>query len=224
MLLQLGRQGLGPTDRQARHNIQIFIQLFQAAIDAHQQAGSGLRTNARNAWNVVGRIAHQRQIVDNLLRSDAKFLLYALHIHGATGHGVDQGNVPVHQLRHVFVAGRDHHRAVRGCAAAGQGADHVIGFDAFDAQQRETQGDHALVQGLDLQAHVVGHAWAVGLVFSVHFVAKGPTLGVEHDRERAVRVLLAQALEHVQHALDRTGRQAFGSGQRWQRVEGAVQI
>ena len=224
MLLQLGRQGLGPTDRQGRHNIQLLIKLFEAAIDSHQQAGGGLGANARNAGNVVGRVTHQRQIVDDLLRSDAEFLLNALDVHRATGHGVDQGNVAVHQLRHVFVTGRDHHRAAGGRAAAGQGADHVIGLDALDAQQREAKSDHALMQRLDLQAHVIGHARAVGLVFGVHLIAKRPTLGVENHRKWAVRVLLAQAFEHVQHALHRTGGQAFGGGQRWQRVEGAIQI
>ncbi|MCY1434073.1 hypothetical protein D9M71_501180 [compost metagenome] len=130
----------------------------------------------------------------------------------------------VDQLRHVLVTGGDDHRTIRRRAAAGQGADHVIGLDAFDAQQREAQGDHALVQRLDLHAHVVGHARTVGLVFGEHLIAKSPTLGVEHHGERTVRILLAQALEHVQHALDRTGRQAFGRGQRWQRVKGAVQV
>ena len=224
MLFKLGRQRLGAPDRQGRHDIQLFIKLFKAAIHTHQQAGSRLGTNAWNARDVVGRIAHQRQVIDDLLRSDAKFLLYALNIHRATSHGIDQGNVPVDQLRHVLVAGRNHHRPVGGRAAAGQGADHVIGLHAFDTQQREAQSDHALMQRLDLQAHVVGHARTVGFIFGVHFIAKSPTLGVEHHRERAVRVLLAQAFEHVQHALDRTRRQAFGSGQRWQRVKGAVQI
>ncbi|KAF1030450.1 MAG: hypothetical protein GAK37_01366 [Pseudomonas sp.] len=224
VLFELGRQGLGSANRQGRDDIQLRIKLFQAAIDAHQQAGSRLGTNTRNARDVVGRITHQRQIVDDLLGCDAELFLHALDVHRATGHGVDQGNVPVHQLRHVLVTGRNHHRTVGRCAAAGQGADHVVGLYTLDAQQRETQGDHALVQRLDLQAHLVGHAGTVGFVFGVHFIAKCPTLGVENDGKRAVRVLLAQAFEHVQHALDRAGGQAFGGGQRWQRVKGAVQI
>ncbi|MNF76950.1 hypothetical protein D3C84_590770 [compost metagenome] len=132
--------------------------------------------------------------------------------------------MPVDQLRHVLVARGDHHRAVSGRAAAGQRADHVVRFNAFHAQQREAQGNHAGMQGLDLHTHIVGHARAIGLVFGVHVIAECPALGVEHDGERAVRVLLAQTLEHVQHALDRTGRQAFGGSQRWQRVKGAVQV
>ena len=112
---------------------------------------------------------------------------------------------------------------VRGADALEE-VELVLGLDPFDAQEREAQGDHALVQRLDLHAHIVGHAWSVGLVFGVHLIAKCPALGIEDHGERAVRVLLAQTLEHVQHAFDRTGRQAFGSGQWWQRVKGAVQV
>src|SRR5476649_2782385 len=90
--------------------------------------------------------------------------------------------------------------------------------------QIEPLHQRTLVQRLDLDAHVVGHAWAICLVFGVHVIAKRPTLGVEHHGEQAVRVLLAQTLEHVQHTLDRAGRQAFGSGQRWQGVKRAVQV
>ncbi len=130
----------------------------------------------------------------------------------------------VDQLRHVLVTGGNDHRAICCRTAAGEGADHVVGLDAVHAQQREAEGDHALVQRLDLHAHVIGHAWPVGLVFGVHLIAKCPALGVEHYGEGAVRVLLAQTLEHVQHAFDRTGRQAFGRGQWRQCMKGAVQV
>ncbi|MNZ48003.1 hypothetical protein D3C78_657360 [compost metagenome] len=224
VLFELGRQGLGTTNRQGRYDVELRIELGQAAVHTDQQTGSGLRTDTWNTRNVVGRIAHERQIIDDLLRSDAEFLLHALHVHAATGHGVDQGNVTIDQLRHILVARGDDYRTIRRRTAASQSANHVIGLDAFDAQQREAQGDHALVQRFDLHAHVVRHTRTVGLVFGVHVIAKSPALGVEHHGERTIRILLAQALEHVQHALDRTGRQAFGRGQRWQRVKGAVQV
>ncbi len=159
-----------------------------------------------------------------MFRADAKFLVHASHVQHATGHGVDQGNVPVHQLGHVLVAGRDDHRAALGGAAARQGADHVVGFDTLNAQQRVAKCPHAGVQRLDLHPQVVRHAWAVGLVLCEHGITECAALGVEHYRKQAVRVLLAQALEHVQHTLHRTGRHALGRGQRRQRVEGAVQV
>ena len=45
---------------------------------------------------------------------------HAIHVEAATGHGADQRNVPVDQLRHVLVAGGNHHRAVSArCCAPG---------------------------------------------------------------------------------------------------------
>lgn len=49
-------------------------------------------------------------------------------------------------------------------------------------------------------------------------------LGIEDDRERALRVLAPQAFEHVEDALDGAGRQPFGRGQGWQGMEGAVEV
>jgi hypothetical protein len=144
-----------------------------------------------------------------VLRTDTEFLMYASHVQHCAGHGVDQGNVAVDQLCHVFITRGDDHRASSGGTAAGQGTDHIIGFDAFDAQQRIAQGTNAGMQRFDLYPQVVGHARPVGLVLGEHLIAERTALGVEHHGEQAVRVLLAQALEHVQHAFDRTGRHAL---------------
>ena len=224
VFFELGRQVFSTTNRQGRHNIELFVQVGQTTTDAHQQARGRLRANAWNARDVVRRVAHQREVIDDLLGRDAEFLFHPLNVHHAAGHGVDQGDVGIDQLRHVLVAGRDHHRAVCCSAAAGQCANHIIGFNAFDAQQRKALGDDAGVQRLDLNPHVIGHARAIGLVFGVHVVAKRPALGIENHRKRAVRILLAQAFQHVQHALHSACRQALGGSQRRQRMEGAVQI
>ncbi len=224
VLFQLGRQGLGAANGQCRDLVQVGIQVAEATADTGKQAHRGFFAHPRYTGDVVDLVAHQRQEVDDMFRADAKFLVHASHVQHASGHGVDQGNVPVHQLRHVLVTGRDDHRAAQRGAAARQGADHVVGLDPLDAQQRVAQRLDAGVQRLDLHPQVVRHAWAVGLVFGEHGIAEGATLGVEHHREQAVGVLLAQALEHVQHPLHRAGRHAFGGSQRRQRVEGAVQV
>ncbi|MNN27055.1 hypothetical protein D3C81_1405780 [compost metagenome] len=224
MLLKLGRQGLGATDGQARNLVEVLVQLAQAATDAGEQADGGFFTYARHTRDVVDLVTHQGEEIDDVLRTDAEFLVYARHIEDSTGHGVDQRNVAIDQLRHVLVARGDDHRTTGCGTTAGQGTDHIVGFNALDAQQWISQGADAGVQRLDLHPQIVRHAWPVGLVLGEHFVAKGPALGVEHHREQTVRVLPAQALEHVQHAFDRTGRHALGGGQRRQRVKGAVEV
>ena len=224
VLQQLRRQGLGAADRQGRNLVEVLVELFQATVDPYQQPHGGLFAHPFHARDVVGGIAHQRQQVDDLPGGDTEFPFYALDVEHGSGHGVDQRNVLVDQLRHVLVAGGHHHRTGRRRTAAGQGTDHVVSLDPLHAQQREAQGAHGGVQRLDLHAHVVGHARAIGLVVGEQLVAERAALGVEHHGERTLRVLLAQAAEHVQHPLHRAGRQALGRGQRRQRVEGAVEV
>ncbi|MNQ55968.1 hypothetical protein D3C85_700780 [compost metagenome] len=224
VLAELGRQGLGPTDRQPGHLLEVGVDHVEAAAEADQQAQRGFLADPRHPRNVVDLVAHQRQVVDDQLRTDTEFLFHAIDVIDATGHGVDQGNVRADQLGHVLVAGGNHHVAALAGALAGEGADHVIGFDVVDAQQRKAQRPDAGVQRFDLHAQIIGHRRPVGLVLGEQRIAEGAALGVEHHREGAVGILLAQALEHVQHALHRTGGQALGGGQRRQGMEGAVEV
>ncbi|MCY1512737.1 hypothetical protein D9M68_472090 [compost metagenome] len=224
VFLELGRQGLGAADRQLRHLVQVLVEDVEAAADAGEQAQRGLLADAGDAGDVVDLVAHQREEIDDQLRTDTEFLFHAIHVEHATGHGVDQRNVPIDQLRHVLVAGGNHHRAIGRGAAAGQRADHVVGLHAFHAQQRQAQRAHAGMQRLDLHAQLVRHRRPIGLVLGEQLVAEGRPLGIEDHREGAVGVLLAQALEHVQHPFHRAGGLAGGSGQRRQGMEGAVEV
>ncbi|MNZ86966.1 hypothetical protein D3C78_1058120 [compost metagenome] len=224
VFFKLGRQGLGATDSQTGHLVEVLVQVAQTATDTSQQAHCRLFTYTRHTGNVIDLVAHESEEIDDVLRTDAELLVYARDIKHSSSHGIDQRNVAVDQLRHVLVAGRDNHRTSGRGTAAGQGADHVVGLDAFNTQQRIAQGPNAGMQRLDLHAQVIRHAWSVGFVLGEHFVAESATFGVEHHRKQAVRILFAQAFEHVQHALDRTGRHALGSSQRRQRVKGAVEV
>ena len=78
----------------------------------------------------------------------------------------------------ILVAGGDHHLPAGLDGLAGEGADHVVGLDAFLHQQRPAFGP-GLVQRLDLGPQVVGHRRAVGLVIGEPVVAEGLALGVE---------------------------------------------
>jgi hypothetical protein len=214
VFLELGRQALGTANRQLGHLVEVGVEHVEAATDADQQAQGSLLADPGHAGDVVDLVAHQRQVVDDQLGTDTEFLFHAIGIVDASGHGVDQRNVRADQLGHVLVAGGDHHVAFLAGGLTGQGADHVVGLHPFHAQQRQAEGTHAGVQRLDLHTQLVRHGWAIGLVLGEQLVAEGAALGVEHHGEGAVRVLLAQALEHVQHALDRPGGQALGGGQR----------
>ena len=222
MLFELGRQALGAANRQLGHLVEVGIDHVEATADTNQQAERGFFTHTGHAGNVVDLVAHQRQVIDDQLRPDTEFLFHAIGVVDASGHGVDQRNVRADQLRHVLVAGGDDHVALFPGRLTRQSTDHVIGLHAFDAQQRQAEGTHAGMQRLDLDAQLVRHGRTIGLVLGEQLIAEGAALGVEDHGKRAVRVLLAQALEHVQHALDRSGGHAPGGGQRRQGVEGAV--
>ncbi len=224
MLLQLGAQRLGTANRQPGDLVEVLVEPLEPARDAVEQATCRLLAHAWHARNVVDLVAHQREEVDDQFRADAELGLHALDVIDAAGHGVDQGDVRADQLGHVLVAGGDHHITAQRRALPRQGADDIVCLDPFHAQQRQPQCTDAGMQRLDLHAQVVGHRRAVRLVVLEQRVAKGRTLGVENHCERAVRILPAQAKQHVQHTLDRTGRLAGRGGQRRQCVEGAVQV
>ncbi len=224
VFFKLGGQALGASNGQRRHLVQVRVQVAEPPADPGQQPDGGLFTHTWHTWNVVHLVAHQRQEVDDVLGADPEFLVHASHVQHATGHGVDQGNVPVDQLRHVLVAGGNDDRPVQRRAAACQGTDDIVSFDPFDAQQWVAHGLDAGMQRLDLHPQIVRHAGAVGLVVGEQGVAERAALGVEHHSEQAVRVLPAQALEHVEHTLHRTGWHALGRGQRWQGMEGAIKV
>ncbi len=161
VFLQLLGQLLGAANRQLGHLVETVVDDVQAAADTGQQAERGFFADAGHSGDVVDLVAHQRQVVDDQLRPDAEFVVYALNIHHRIGHGVDQRDVLIDQLGHVLVAGRDHDLPAGVGALPGQGADHVVSLHAVHAQQRQAERAHRRVQGLDLGTQVVGHGRAM---------------------------------------------------------------
>ena len=110
----------------------------------------GLRTDLRDTGYVVRAVASQREVANHLLRVHVELGLDAVAVERGAGHRVDQRDSRPDQLRHVLVAGRDQDpHAGLGCAP-GQRADHVVGFDALDAQHRQAERLDGLDQGLHL--------------------------------------------------------------------------
>ena len=94
----------------------------------------GLGTDLIHARHVVHSIANQRQIVDDACRRYPKFRQDAGLVKLFVAHGIDELNLRVNQLRHVFVAGGNHGTHVVFCSFMCQRADYVIRFDAVDHQ------------------------------------------------------------------------------------------
>jgi hypothetical protein len=95
-------------------------------------------------------------------------------------HGVDQPDARIHQLGEVLVAGGNHAVDAGIRRLPRQGADHVVGLDAVDHQQRPAGGADAFVQRRDLRRQIFRHRRAVRLVLGIPVVAEGLALGVEY--------------------------------------------
>jgi len=101
-------------------------------------------------FGTPGMLSELSEVADDLLRIDVELGLDAVAVERGAGHRVDQRDSRPDQLRHVLVAGRNQDiHAGLGCAP-GQRADHVVGFDALDAQHWQAERLDGLDQGLHL--------------------------------------------------------------------------
>ena len=156
--------------------------------------GRRLGADLVHAGDVVHRIPHQREVVDDAVGRHAELGLDAFNVQRFIAHGVDEPHVLVHQLRQVLVAGGDQHAVARGAGPLGQGADRVVRLDAGHLQHRPAQQAHHLVDGLDLPHQVFGHRRTVAFVVWIPLIAEGRPLGVEDASGMFRRELLSQAL------------------------------
>ncbi len=140
----------------------------------------GLGAAFLDARYVIHGVAHQRQVIDDARRRHTELGLHPGLVEHFLAHGIDPAHPGPHQLGEVLVAGRDHHLPARFGRLPRERADHVVGFNAIDHQQRPALGLDRLVQRLDLGAQVVRHGRAVRLVFGIKIVAEGLALGVEY--------------------------------------------
>ncbi len=145
--------------------------LIQAAVGLEPLHG-GLGSHARDAGDIVGGVPHQGEVIHDLFGRDAELVHDPLGIELGVGHGVDQGDVVVHQLGHVLVAGGDQHRQAVGGGLGGQGPDDIVGLDPLDDQQGQPHGADAWPAGA--RPGSGGHrAWGGGGPCTAHRGRRG---------------------------------------------------
>ena len=154
-------------------------QCVQSAVGIEPLCGR-LRAYLIDSWNVVGAVAHQGQVVDDLFRIDVEFCLDPRPVQHRVVHGVDQGDALIDQLRHVFIAGRDQHLFAGLGRAGGKRANNVVRLDSGEPQQRQAHAGHRLQERFDLRAQIIGHRWPVGLVLGEELIAEGLARRVEN--------------------------------------------
>ena len=184
----------------------------------------GFRPDLGHARDVVRAVADEREVVDDLLGPDVELFLDRVAIEHAVVHRVDERHVIVDELREILVARRHEYALFFLRSLTAQRADHVIGLDALDLQQRQTHRPNGLEYRLDLAPEVVGHRRPRRLVLAVNVVAKRLARRVEHDRDMRVGLFAYELVDHRQHAVQRAGRLARRIRKVRQRVVRPVKV
>ena len=177
-----------------------------------QPLGSRFRAHLGYTGHVVNHIAHQGLKIHHQVRRHAKLGLHASQVAALAVHGVNDGDVAVDQLGQVFVAAAHNHLYALPRGNHRECADHVVRLHTGHVQHLPAHQAHHLMDGFDLGTQVVGHRRAMGLVLGVQVVPKGGAFGIKNTSRVVGGHLLAQALQHIDHAANsprgRAGRVA----------------
>ena len=105
-------------------------------------------------------------------------------------------------MRDVLVASGNNSAHARGFGLFRQCADDVVGFHVIHHQDRPAHALDGFMQCRDLAGQVIRHRWAMRLVFGINIVPEGFPLGIEDAGAIIGWVILMQAAQHVEHAVD----------------------
>jgi hypothetical protein len=179
-------------------------QIVERAILA-QPFHRGLGTAFVHARHIVDGVADQREVIHDAVRRHAKLGQHAGLIQCFVAHGVDQRHLAVHQLREVFIAGGDNAAPAAQCGLQCQRADHIVRLDPVHHQNIPAERGDGFMQRFYLRGEFRRHGRAVRLVLGVQIIAKGFSFGIKYASAIIGRIVSAQAPQHIQHALNRTG-------------------
>jgi hypothetical protein len=152
--------------------------LERAVLD--DQLARALFADPRYAFDVVDRIAHQREHVDDLLGRHAEFLAHARRVvPRAFVARVEDADAVAHQLEEILVHGDDGDIKPCGRGLHRQRANHIVGLVAFGVQNRDAERFARGVHHRNLDGELVGHRRAVGLVVRDEVVAERAARKIE---------------------------------------------
>ena len=204
-LLQLPQGGgLGVN---VRH---LCVQCIDAAVLLYQGHG-GLFPDARHARDVVGAIAHQSLQVDHMDGREAVGLLKCLRRHVLGGGLAHAGGHQLHlgvvgdELEAVLVAGDDDAVPARRLAFAADGTDKVVGLVPRQLIPGDAHGRQHLLQRQHLHRQFLRHSLALGLVGRIGLMPERRLPPVEGDAQRLRLLLVQQALQRGDKAVDGVG-------------------
>ncbi len=166
-------------------------EVFEGAVGLEPFRG-GLLAAFFDALDVVDLVADEGEEIGYLARLDSEFGLHPGLVELGAAHRVHQPDTGADELREILVAGRDHDLDALGGRPAGEGGDHIIGFDIRDPQHRHAELLDDLDQRFDLAGEIIGHRRPVGLVLGVALMPEIATAGIE-DEGDVIRVFRSAA-------------------------------
>ena len=126
------------------------------------------------------------------------------------------------ELEAVLVAGHHHALPAPLLAAAGDGAQQVVGLVACQLVAGNGHGGQYLLHHRQLLGQLLRHSLAGGLVVGVCLMAEGGLPPVERHAQRLGLFLVHEPLQHVEKAKNGVGVQSLPGGQGLYPVKGAV--
>ena len=157
-----------------------------------EQGDGGLGSDALDAGDVVGAVAGEGLEVDHVLgwHSQPGDHLLAADLSGPRAPGVgaathvEHGDVPfvVDELEQIAIAGEDAHPPALAGGPVGQGAEHIVGFEARSQAEGQVEGfGQEALQIAQILEEVCRRLIAMGLVVDILDVPEGGLGGVEGD-------------------------------------------
>ncbi len=137
------------------------------------QGGGGFLPDARHAFDVVDRVAHQGHQIDYRAGLHAEAFAHFARSHAPVAHRVPQRDMRTGQLHEVLVRGDDDGVDLLAGRPHRQGADQVVGLVTLQYQALNPEGLDRAVDVWNLHHQVVGRRDAVGLVGFEQVVAEG---------------------------------------------------
>ena len=189
--------------------VQVLVNLLQIA-PLVEQLHRALVAQPFDAGDVVGLVADDRLVVDDLDRIDAVAVADALigvvahHIALVGAEHVD-GDAVADELDKVAVERGDPGFDALRDGLVGERGEHIVGLVALRLEDRHAEGLRDLAAAVDLRRQVLRHRVAVRLVVGVEFAAEGRAV-VDVQRQRDVA-----GLEVIEHGEQRVGEAVDGA-------------
>ena len=208
--------------------VKVFIDGVEIVEPADELARA-LGADARDAWDVVRRVALDGLHVDELNRLHAVFLAdFRLVIERDLRLPLLCGSQPhrdaaAHELKAVAVTGGDDAFRTLLAADARQRAEDIVRFEAVALHQAVSQQAQQLLEVRQLLGQLLRHALPLGFVAGIRLVAERGGFAVKRDGHSIRLRLRQQPLQHGEKTVDAVCIKAVFRGEKLDPVKRAVQ-